>query len=516
MANKKRAWFDWLRTKKTDLLVKRTPIRMRNFDAGRTTRFTTSWTTSSEIFNDEIRKDITVMRARSRDASKNDVYARRYFKVIKQNVVGPDGMKLKMAIRTKEQKLDKLPSMIIEQRWATFSKAVTVDGLNLRQTLGLFLETTARDGEVFAIIRRGDDFGKHKIQVQLLEAEYLDKDFNGTFKNGNIVTQGIEYDKFFRPVAYHFWEQFPTTSNTSTGNNKKVRVEAEDVIHGYDRERCSQGRGYPWLSSSLEALKQIKDYKEYELVASVLAASKMGFYITKEGEQFDADFDDPADPNAVVQEIEPGLLETLPAGYDFKMFDPQHPNGNLADFIKANLRGVASSVGLSYNTLNSDAESTSYSSLRQHRIDEDGTYQELQQFLIDTFLNRLFEAWLKWMIIMRLDNILLKPEGFDRYNTPTWRTRKRQWVDPAKETSAIQVQLDYGLRSRTDVARSIGIVWNDMADEIAAERAYAESIGLDLSVSDVTRALDTKLLEAVVKDNNQEDENAANKHKKDN
>ena len=493
-----------------------TSFNKRRFEAAANYRTLSDWLAHSiDIFEEELRMDLPVLRTRSREASINDVYARRYFKVLRQNVVGSEGIKLKMGIRNANGNPDTLANMLIEERWQKFSKNITVDGMNLRETLGLFLETVARDGEVFAIIKRGKTFGPHMLQLQLLDAEYLDLDFNAVLDNGNRIANGIEYDKLHRRVAYHFWENYPDKKTFDKSNNKRLRVKAEDVIHGYEKERSSQGRGYPWLSSSLIQLAHVKEYKKSELIAARVASAKMGFFTRPANENDLGDYDDSYDPNAVIQEAEAGVFDVLPEGYGLQTFDPQNPNGNFSDFVKNILRGVAASVGVSYHTLANDAESTSYSSLRQFEIDERDTWREHQAWLIDSFLTPLFEAWLTMLLAMRLDNIRLPMDGFDKFNAPIWRPRTWQWIDPAKETAAIQLQLDQKIRSRSDVARSLGHEYKDVVDEIALENAYAESIGVDLGSSEGSREFARKLIERSAEDSEKTDDNHTKNNKTD-
>lgn len=495
--NKKSRFLFWNKEEKQT--VKQKAPRTRRFEAAKNYNTLQNWVTSSiQKFDEEIKTDLPSLRARSRDASINDVYARRYFKVLKVNVVGSGGINLKMGIRNSGGTPDTLANTIIEERWSKFSKNITVDGMNLRETLCLFLETCARDGEVFLVIKRGDDFGPHKIQLQFLESEFLDEQFNGVLSNGNTIVNGIEYDQLQRRIAYHFWKSFP--HGTNRPNNVRVRVDAKDVIHGYDRERAAQGRGYPWLSSALIALVHIKEYRKSELVASRVASAKMGVFTRPENENSLGDLNDDVDENAIIQEAVPGSFDVLPRGYKLETYDPQNPNGNFGDFVKHILRGVAASVGLAYHTIANDLESTSYSSLRQGAIDERDTYRDLQQFLIDTILTPLFEEWLANMLAFRIDNVRLPLDGFDKFNQPVWRPRIWQWIDPAKETLAIKLQSELKLRSRTDMARGLGLDIKDVFDEIAAETAYAESVGIDLNNESTIRAIDDKLIDEIMKD----------------
>lgn len=490
--NNKRSFFSRVFTREQPLPA----IKKRNWDAAKNSRFFSKFIADAySFFDDEIAKDIATLRSRARDAAKNDPHVVRYLSVIKEKVLGPKGITLRMAVRNPSTKLpDAFANNAIQTAWSDYSKAVTVDGLNLVQTSAMFLETAARDGEIFARIHRGRSFGKYGIQLQLLDAEYLDHKFNGTLKNGNTIVQGVEYDDLYRRIAYHFFKERPR-SQTALQKNKtieRIRIPAEDVIHGFKRERPSQTRGFPWFAASIESLEQIKEYKKTELFASRIASAKQAFITSTNREDTMPGDDDPNDDQVTIFEGAPGEFPVLPPGMSIESWDPSHPHGNFGAFLKANLRGFAADVGLSYNTLANDAESTSYSSLRQHTIDEWVTYKNIQEWIIQTLLNRLFEEWLGMAFDMRLLTLQGKVES---YNEPHWRCPVWAWLDPAKETAAITMQLDQKIKSRSEVARSIGLEYKDVLDEIADENAYAASVGVDLGTPAATRAFAEKIVE---------------------
>jgi capsid protein len=69
------------------------------------------------------------------------------------------------------------------------------------------------------------------------------------------------------------------------------------------------------------------------------------------------------------------------------------------------LKGVAGALGMSYNKVSSDFESTSYSSLRQSNIEDAVTVKEMQQFLIDNWKNVQYAEWLKYLLLSDLTNL---------------------------------------------------------------------------------------------------------------
>lgn len=473
------------KNKTTDERKTKRQISKRRFEAGAAHRTLNDWLqTSLAMFDDEIQQDLGTLRSRSRDASINDVYARRYFKALTTNVVGADGVQFRMRIRNDDKSLDAVANTVIGDAFTKWGDNATIDGLSLKDAEKLFVETTARDGECLVQLLRGKDYGPYGFALRFIESDYLDVQYNAKLSNGNVIRSGIEYDKVGRIVAYHLWQYHPKESSAlGIQNNNRVRVPKEDIIHGFDKERSSQGRGYPWISSSLLNLQHLKEYQKSELIASRVASAKMGFFTRPAGEEevLGDEYDEVS--NALIQEAEPGVFDILPEGYGLQTFDPQNPNANFQNFVKVILRGVAASLGVAYHTLSNDLESTSYSSLRQGAIEERETWKNYQQWLIRAFLQRVFEEWLRMALLSPNNGIKLPLDRFDKYNAIEWLPRTWAWIDPAKEASAIKMQLENKLKSRTDIIRSMGRDFEDVVAEIANEEKLLEKLGLVDSIN---------------------------------
>jgi capsid protein len=135
-------------------------------------------------------------------------------------------------------------------------------------------------------------------------------------------------------------------------------------------------------------------------------------------------------------------------------------------------------------------------------LDERETFKEIQQWLIESFLTPVFEQWLSNVLAFQLEGIRLPISKFDQFNAPVWRPRVWQWVDPAKDMAAIQMQLEQNLRSRTEVCQSLGRDYVDVIQEIAAENELARSLGVAIEpdASNLTAAI----VAALKPDNNED------------
>lgn len=465
--------------------------RRRRFEAAQFDSTLSSWVRSLvQDINSTVETDLRTLQSRSQDAAMNDPHITRYLQFIEDMVVGPQGIRLKMAtLRSDLRTPDAVADMKIEEQWEIFCKDVTTCGMHMRDMLSVCLTTVATDGEVFLVKRRGRDFGRYFFQLQIFESKRCPLNYNAEPTNSNnVIRSGIEYNQYGRPVAYYFSAAHPKNRYQPVDSGTDlIRVEARDVIHLYDKKRVSQGRGYPWTTAALKPLAHLKDFRNSELVAARVSAAKMGFYKRPRGEDgglgnLPPDESQPEIPSTIRQSLSPGSFDVLPEDYEVHMFDPTHPNTSFAEFEQSILTSVAASLGISALALTTNVKGTSYATGRIGRLDEAETLKNMQQFLSDHLLEPVFGSWL--MIALDAGLINLPANEYPRWNRPHWRARTWPWVDPSKEATMIQMKLNHKLASRTDVARDLGRVYDDVLAEIAEENRKAAALGITLEEVD--------------------------------
>jgi lambda family phage portal protein len=340
-----------------------------------------------------------------------------------------------------------------------------------------------RDGEVFMRIVKNRTF-RHGIALQIIEPDRVDEEMNERYRNGNDVRMGVELDEFRRPVAYHILLNHPGDYDYTTlaKGTKRARVPASEIMHIFVQERAGQTRGVPAASAAIVSLKMLHGYREAELVAARTAAAKMGFFISPAGDDFMADgYEGENGTGAPIYDAEAGTFHQLPAGVDFKPFDPSHPTSAYADFEKAVLRGIAGGLGVSYSSLANDLEGTSYSSIRQGALEERDFYRTLQTFMMQHFLDPLYRVWLDHVI----DQGLTPITGMGKYEKFSlnfaFRPRGFQWVDPLKEINAAVVGLQNGILSHTDIAANYGRDAEETFAQIQRDKEMAARYGLAMA-----------------------------------
>ena len=440
--------------KKTVDIIRRSNFR-NQFAGANTDRLYQSWTTTNQSLDAELKQDLRTLRARSRDMERNNDYAKKFLRMLKTNVVGKAGIKAQSQVVNRQGKPDDGARKKIESGWMDWNKKGICDvtgKYSFRDIQNLTISSVARDGEILIWRHLGFD-NPFRYALQLIESDHLDERYNEVLPTGNKVKMGVEYDQWNRPVAYYIFKVHPGDYMFGQTMGDRVRVPANEVLHIYHPMRISQTRGVPWMHAALTRLNMLGDYEIAELVASRMAAAKGGFYESETGDEEELPADDWVDGKPV-QDVEPGHLEFLPPGLKFKPFDPQHPTTAFEAFEKAILRGIASGLDVSYNNLSNDLENVNYSSIRAGVIDERDVYKDIQIFMIEHFLDQIFDEWLFAGLSAGAINLPL--EEFNKYRPVRWQTRGWQWVDPEKDLTAKEKAIELGLDNPQDIAAETG------------------------------------------------------------
>lgn len=465
----------------------------RSYLAAQSDRLVADLPSFPRAANADIRPALRILRARSRHLAQNNDYAKKYLRLVRNNVAGPNGFALQLDIRDPDGVADDAANKLIADAFLKFSKKgqFTVCGKHSRAAVErLVAESVARDGEALIRLVRGWKGNRFRFAVQLLEPDHLDEELNVPRGGGAVagagyvvpadheIRMGVEFDAWEKPVAYFILSYHPGDEYYQRSGRAYTRVPADQIVHAFVGDRLSrQARGVPQMHAGLRRLGMLNGYEEAELVAARVGASKMGFYKSKHGEAEDVEGD--ADEGGeILEEMEPGKFSRLPDDVDFEAFDPQHPTDAFDKFVKAMLRGFASGVGVGYNALANDAEGVNYSSLRHFTLDERDEWRVVQSWVVDEVCEPIFGAWLEMALTVGAINLPLAK--FDKFNLPTFQGRGWQWVDPEKEVNAEREAIALGVRSRTQIARERGIDLEQVFRDRQIERELAKKYGVTL------------------------------------
>jgi len=153
----------------------------------------------------------------------------------------------------------------------------------------------------------------------------------------------------------------------------------------------------------------------------------------------------------------------------------------IRDSVITLLRQVATGLGVSYNALASDLVGVNYSSLRSGLLIERDLWRRLQSWMIESFLERVFEEWLDLALLS--GELVLDSRDPSKFLAGVWEPRGWQWVDPLKDVQASLLAIDGGLASRTCVLAEKGEDIDDTFEELAEEKKLAKQYGIELEAS---------------------------------
>jgi lambda family phage portal protein len=262
-------------------------------------------------------------------------------------------------------------------------------------------------------------------------------------------------------------------------------VPAQELYHLYLSERTEQTIGVPWVVSAITRLRQLGAFEEAATIAARLGASKAGFFEHSpgpNGEMGEFTGATTASGNPVM-DAAPGTFEALPAGWKLTAWQPEYPNITTGDFRKAMLRGVATSLGMSYTTLGNDLESVNFSSARVGLFEEREWWKALQTWYTENLWEPIFADWLEAAISTRVLNLPMSK--FAKFNRPIFKSRRWPFIDPAKEISAAREAVALRISSRQQVIEEAGGDRDDVFLDNLSDEEYAAEIGLTLQPPDV-------------------------------
>lgn len=452
---------------------------LRNYDAARTDRFGSGWRARNSPGETTDSGYRDTVRARARDMERNSDITNALIGASVRNIVGT-GIRVQVKINKRDGTEDTVTSKFVAsefERWCNARNCDVGKRVDFKQMQKMAVRRMKVDGELI-FIKLYDGAGRVPFRLQMSEADNLD-----TFLyewQGNKVYSGVEVDAYNAPVAYHF--RMYDLWGMQTG--KTQRIPAEKIIHLFDPRRPTQVRGVSELASSLPRLRDIDSYLEAESVKARIAAC-LGVFIRKQipgnlnalGRQST----DEATGN-VQEKLSPGMIMRLQPGDDISVVSPGGVPTTLTDFTRTQQRLAGSGQGLSYEATSRDYSQTNYSSARQGLLEDQKTYGDAQDYLVEHFCKEIYTEWFISAVLAGVLDTVIRPAEFwrdkDRFLNHGWITPGWAWIDPLKEVKANEAALGLGLDTRTRIAASQGREFEDDVRQLSKEKKLMQELGI--------------------------------------
>ncbi|WP_276199987.1 phage portal protein [Chelatococcus sp. XZ-Ab1] len=467
------------------------------FEAGQASRRLRHFQPSRAHLNTLIAAAGADITARARWLVRNNGYAANAIESWAGNVVG-DGIKPSSLIADAELKAR------VQRLWLDWTDDSDAEGFTdfygqqRRAAREVFIA-----GEVFFRFRprRPDDGLMVPLQLQMIPSEMLPLSRNEQLPGGNVVRQGIEFDRIGRRVAYHFLRRHPGDVTDPGLAGEIVRVSAAEVIHVIDPVDAGQLRGISRFAPGIVKLFLLDQYDDAELDRKKVAAMHALFITTPApAEPFDIAESDEGGERTM--DLQPGQIVMLEPGEEVQTSAPADVGQTYEPFQYRTLLQVSAALGIPYAYLSNDMLKANYSNSRLALLEFRRRIEAYQHSVMVWQICR--RVWARWLDTAVVSGALDLPDYEQQRRTwlgCSWLPPKWDWVDPLKDARAEIEQIEAGLKSRTQALAERGYDADQVDAEIAADRARERQLGLSFGSASSDPRLLTDAQEAAPADN---------------
>lgn len=458
--------------------------RRRMYEGATISRLTSDWVTSSTSADAEIDGSLVRLRNRARQLCRDNPYARQALRAIAANVIGAGvRMQAQVPMQRGAGRLDQATNDAIEAAWAEWCRPETchVAGqLSWHEIERLAVMSMAESGEVFIrLVPEAFGNGLTPLALEVIEADLLDEGkTSGPDAAGNEWRMGVNVNKWGRPIEYAFRSRHPGDLTNGVGW-RLIMIPADQIIHLRLTERPGQTRGVTWFAAAVKALHHLGGYQDAEVIRARATASLMGFVTSPEGELYGDDVVD----GERVSNFEPGVFKYLDPGQQVTVPDLGSPNTSFELFMRAMLRSVSASIGVSYETVSRDFSQSNYSSSRLSLLEDRENWRLIQSYITEHLHRVVYERWMDAAAAVGTLTLPNYQQLRSRYQTVRWFPRGWGWVDPEKEVKAYKEAVRCGFATQAQIVAETGNDLMDLLRTRAQEVAMEEELGLVLNTN---------------------------------
>ncbi len=454
------------------------------FHAAKMGRLTSDWTTIRRSADQDLQFDLPRMRARARERAINGSLGAKFLQMLRTNVVGKHGIRLNFKVeklrKSGDDIYDDATNEALSKAWKKWCrrKHCTVHGkYSFRDVCNMAADSIGRDGDFIVrkvySSKKDNPFG---FSLQLIDADQLNDMKNQIGSpSGPQIRMGVEVDQYQKPVAYHIYDGNPFESGMGSANCQ--RVPAEQVYHWFIPRRIGQTRGYPLLAPVLWDMNMLEKYFGAELTAARAGAA---IFASIEQDRSDGEYEgDGENPDGSTRlEIDNGSIAVLGPGQKLNNQTPQHPTAAFSPFVERSLRLISSGLGVAYHELGNDLAGVNFSSGRLGVLEARDYYMELQEMLIEGFVQPVYEDWVKAALLSGAIDLPFTPDRFTDDDVVQFLPRRWSWVDPLKDVQASVDEIQNGFTTHEEKMHSMGRDWRAVYRQLKVEKDYANELGI--------------------------------------
>lgn len=441
-----------------------------SYDAGNYRNTNANWRTLNQSAEMTDRFSRDTIRARTRDLERNSDMLNSVTSAFKRNVVGAGYC---LQSKTENEEVNKQ----LEKLWLRWCKKKNCDVTgtqSFNQIIRMAVNRKKVDGGII-ILKRYTDQGFIPFQMQLIEVDELDNSCMEAKDPKNKVVGGIEFNSYNRPVGYYIRQY----SLDGFLINEPVYIEAKDVIFYYTKKRPSQLREMSDLTPTVTRIRDTNEFMNAVSVKERIAACLAVFIkrVNPAGGTYGRSGE--ARKDYGTKNLTPGMIQMLNAGDEIDVVNPSGQASDAARFVQLHQRLIGAGQGISYEATSRDMSQSNYSSARQGCIEDNLTYTEEIELLIEV-MDEIYETFVISCVLAGKVSIKDFWDNKEKYLEHEWIHAPKPWIDPLKEANANRIALETGQKTFKQIAAENGKDWREQIDEMAEVFEYAESKGIDL------------------------------------
>lgn len=492
--------------------------------------------------HEDIDENNQTLRERSRMLYMAAPIATSAIRTNRTNVIGC-GLKLKARVKrevlglTQEQadEWEKKTESEFEM-WATKKQACDATAVNDFYSMQqLCFISWLMSGDSFVLIKhtKKTKLCPYTLRLHILEADRVSTPNSigegfgviKKLKNGNVIYDGVEIDRFGKIAAYHIQNKKIDTFKTSEWSRVLAigeETELPNILHIMDTERPEQYRGVSYLAQVIEPLLQLRRYTDSEITAAIIQSFFTAFIKSEsdpEGgmptnEAYPRNENGNDDDNEY--ELGPGTVNVMKPGEDVAFANPTRPANGFDIFVRALCEQVGAALEIPADLLLKSFNS-SYSASRAALLEAWKAFKMRREWFTSDFCKPVYEIWLAEAIAIGRINA----PGFfdDPYVRAAWL--QSDWVgpsqgqlDPVKEITAETLAIAQGITTREQATVRInGGSWDSNIEQLAVENELLKKANPTeiINNTQVTNIISEQIKMAIIESIKEEKEYGAKK-----
>jgi lambda family phage portal protein len=493
------------------------------------------WLASSKSPQEDIDRNIPILRQRSRSLYMSAPLAVSAIKTNRTNIVG-EGLRLKSTIDAAFLRMT--PEAAAEwqrnterefELWADSKFCDSTRVNNFYEIQQVACLSWLMNGDACALVEyeRPTPAFPYGLRVHLIEADRVSTPHtSGTAVNlyatesttGNRIFNGVEVTDAGRVVAYHICSTYPNSQLRAAKKWQRVKAFGDktgtpNVLMIFEAERAEQYRGVPYLAPVIESLKQLTRYGEAEMMAAVIN----GFFtvfITSEGNTGEVGFtgvlddEDRVSDDDLNYELGPGMVNVLKPGEKIDIADSKRPSSNFDAFTTALAKYVGAALEIPVELLIKSFNS-SYSASRAALLEAWKAFRMKRKWLAADFCQPIYEIFLTEAIAngrIKAPGFFLDPAIKKAYCRAQWNGPAPGMLDPVKEATAAEKRIAIGVSTRQrESIEMTGTDFDANVAQLARENQLMKEAGLVSAAAPPGSAEENKEKESEKPDEGEED-----------